>query len=104
MVKIGTILSRKSSKDPSWLAMCNVHFRNKLPTRLPACLIPFSIRVTHELAVIFMCRLCFDIAMSNQHVVSFHEYSDNQYFRQSITALDITQTVHSHRSSRVLGQ
>ena len=35
MVKIGTILSRKSLKDPSWLAMCNVYFRNELPTRLP---------------------------------------------------------------------
>ena len=35
-VKIGTILSRKSSKDPSWLAMCSVYFRNELPTGLPA--------------------------------------------------------------------
>ena len=35
MVKIGTILSRKSLKDLSWLAMCNVYFRNELPTRLP---------------------------------------------------------------------
>ena len=35
-VKIGTILSRKSSKDPSWLAMCNVYIRNELPTGLPA--------------------------------------------------------------------
>ena len=34
-VKIGTILSGKSSKDPSWLAMCNVYIRNELPTRLP---------------------------------------------------------------------
>ena len=36
-VKIDTILSRKSSKDPSWLAMCNVYFRNELTTGLPAC-------------------------------------------------------------------
>ena len=67
-VKIGTILSRTSSKDPSWLAMCNVYFRNELPTRLPARLMPFSIRVTscrYELAVIFTCRLCIDITMSN---------------------------------------
>ena len=35
-VKIGTILSRKSSKYPSWLAICNVYIRNELPTRLPA--------------------------------------------------------------------
>ena len=89
-VKIGTMLSRKSSKGPSWLAMCNVYFRNELPTGLPAHLMPFSIWVTscrYELAVIFMCRLCIDIGMSNRHVVSFCEYSDNRYFRQSITAL-----------------
>ena len=36
-VKVGTILSRKSSKDPSWLAMCNVYIRNELPTGLPVC-------------------------------------------------------------------
>ena len=36
MVKIGTILSGKSSKDPSRLAMCNVYIRNELPTGLPA--------------------------------------------------------------------
>ena len=80
-VKIGTtILSRKSSKDPSWLAMCNVHFRNELPTGLPARLMPFSIRVTscrYDLAVIFTCGLCIDIAISNRHVISFREYSDN---------------------------
>ena len=35
-VKIGTILSRKSSKEPSWLAMCSVYIRNELPTGLPA--------------------------------------------------------------------
>ena len=35
-VKIGTILSRKSSKYPAWLAMCNVYIRNELPTGLPA--------------------------------------------------------------------
>ena len=90
MVKIGNILSRKSSKDPSCLAMCNVYFRNKLPTGLLARLMPFSIRVTscrYKLAMIFTCRLCIDIAISNQHVVSFHEYSDNRYFWQSITAL-----------------
>ena len=34
-VKIGTILSRKSSKDLSRLAMCSVYFRNELPTGLP---------------------------------------------------------------------
>ena len=34
-VKIGTILSRKSSKEPSWLAMCSVYIRNELPTGLP---------------------------------------------------------------------
>ena len=33
-VKIGTILSRKSLKGPSRLAMCNVYFRNELPTGL----------------------------------------------------------------------
>ena len=90
MVKIGTTLSRKSSKDPSWLAMCNVYFRNELPTGLPAHLMPFSIRVTScrcELAVIFTCCLCIDIAMSNQHVELFREYFDNRYFWQSITAL-----------------
>ena len=88
--KIGTILSWKSLKDPSWLAMCNVYFRDELSTGLPAHLKPFSIRVTscqYELAVIFMCRLCIDIAMSNRHVVSFCEYSNNRYFQQSITAL-----------------
>ena len=70
--------------------MCNVYFRNKLPTGLPAHLMSFSIRVTscqYELVVIFTCRLCIDIAKSNRHVVSFREYSDNRYFRQSITAL-----------------
>ena len=35
-VKIGTILFRKSSQDPSWLAMCNVCIRNELPNGLPA--------------------------------------------------------------------
>ena len=35
-VKIGTILSRKSSKEPSWLAMCSFYIRNELPTGLPA--------------------------------------------------------------------
>ena len=35
-VKIGTILSRKSSKEPSWLAMCSVYIRNELPTGFPA--------------------------------------------------------------------
>ena len=35
-VKIDTLLSRKSSKDPSWLAMCNVYIRNELLTGLPA--------------------------------------------------------------------
>ena len=88
--KNGTILSRKSSKDPSWLAMCNVYIRNELPTGLPAHLMPFSRRVTscwYKLAVIFMCHLCIDNAMSNRRVVSFCEYSDNQYFQQSITAL-----------------
>ena len=35
-VKIGTKLSRKSLKDQSWLAMCNVYFRNELPTWLLA--------------------------------------------------------------------
>ena len=35
-VKIGTMLSRKSSKDPSRLAMCNVYIRNELTTGLPA--------------------------------------------------------------------
>ena len=81
MVKIGTILSRKSSKDPSRLAMCNVYIRNELPTGLPAVLIPFNIRVTscrYDLAVIFTYRLCIDTAMSNRHVVSFREYSDNR--------------------------
>ena len=55
-VKIGTILSRQSSKDPSWLATCNVYFRNKLSTGLPARYMPFSIRVTscrYELGKIF---------------------------------------------------
>ena len=64
-VKIG-ILSRKSSKDPSRLAMCNVYFRNELRTGLLARLMPFSIRVTscpYKLAVIFTCRLCIDIAI-----------------------------------------
>ena len=92
--KIGTILSRKSSKDPSWLAMCNVYFRNELPTGLLVRLMPFSIRMTscqYERAVIFTCRLCINIAMSNRHVVSFREYFDNQNSRQSIPALFITQ-------------
>ena len=69
---------------------CQVYFRNELPTRLPARLMAFSIRVTscrYELAVIFTCRLCIDIARSNRHVVSFLEHSDTRYFRQSITAL-----------------
>ena len=34
--KLVLYLSRKSSKDPSWLAMCNVYIRNELPTGLPA--------------------------------------------------------------------
>ena len=79
-VKIGTILFRKSSKDPSWLAMCNIYVRNKLPSGCQCVLMPFNIRVTscrYELAVIFTCRLCIDIAMSNRHV-SFGEYSDNR--------------------------
>ena len=65
--------------------MCNVYFRNKLPMGCRCVLRVTSCR--YELAVIFTCRLCIDIAMSNQHVVSFREYSDNRYFRQSITAL-----------------
>ena len=76
-VKIGTILPRKSSKDPSWLACAMFYFRNELPIGLLARLMPFSIRVTscrYKLAVIFACRLCSDIAMSNQHVVLFREY------------------------------
>ena len=80
-VKIGTILSRKSLKDPSWLAMCNVYTRNKLPPGCRRILMPFDIRVTscrYELAVIFTCRLCIDITMSNRHVILFHEYSDNR--------------------------
>ena len=72
-VKIGTILSRKSSKEPSWLA--------NFPPGCRRVLMPFNIRVTscrYELAVIFTCRLCIDIAMSNRHVVSFRDYSDNR--------------------------
>ena len=51
----------------------------------PGCrlvLMPFNIRVTscrYELAVIFMCRLCIDIAMSEQSTcLSFRDYSDNR--------------------------
>ena len=33
-VTIGTTLSRKSSKDPSWLAMCIVYIRNEIPNGL----------------------------------------------------------------------
>ena len=80
-VKIGTILPRKSSKDPSRLAMCNVYIRNELPTGFRPVLMPFNIRVTscrYELAVIFTWCLCIDIAMSNRHFVSFREYSDNR--------------------------
>ena len=80
-VEIGTILFRKSSKDPSRLAMCYVYFRNELPTGLPAHFNAIQHKgdiLPSELAVIFTCRLCIDIAMSNQHVVSFREYSDNR--------------------------
>ena len=90
MVKIGTILSRKSSEDPSWLAMCNVYFRNILPSGLPA-----RYAIQHKAVILpirtcgdfFTCHLCIDIVMSHRHVVSFREYSDNRYFWQSITAL-----------------
>ena len=109
MVKIGAKLSRKSSKDPSWLAMCNVYFRNKLPNGLPVRLMPFSIRVTscqYELAVIFTSHLGIDTAMSNRHVVSFCEYSDNRYFQQSITALTRAylsiKSAHNFRNSLVI--
>ena len=73
--KIATILSRKLSKDPSWLAMCNVYIRNKLLTRLLA---RFNAIQHKGDILIFTCRLCIDIAMSNRHVVSFREYSDNR--------------------------
>ena len=59
----------------------NVYIRNELPPGCRRVLMPFNIRVTscrYELAVIFTCRLCIDIAMSNRHVVSFREYSDNR--------------------------
>ena len=53
----------------------------KRTSRCRRVLMPFNIRVTscrYELAVIFTCRLCIDIAMSNRHVVSFRDYSDNR--------------------------
>ena len=61
-----TCIIQKIIKDPSCLAMCNVYFRNELPTVLPVHLMPFSIRMTscqYKLAVIFMCRLCIHIAI-----------------------------------------
>ena len=66
MVKIGTILSRKSLKDPSWLAMCNVnhvYFRNKISTGLAA---RYAIQHIDDILPIrtcgdfFPCRLCID--------------------------------------------
>ena len=90
MVKISTILSRKSLKCPSWLAMCNVYIRNELPTRLP---VRFN-AIQHRGDILpirtcgdFYVSFCINIAMSNRHVVSLGEYSDNREFRQSITAL-----------------
>ena len=80
-VKIGTILSRKSSKYPSWLAMCNVYIRNELPTGLP---VRFNaIQHRGDILPIWTCgdfyvSFCIDIAMSNRHVVSLGEYSDNR--------------------------
>ena len=81
MVKIGTILSRKSLKDPSWLAMCNVYFRNKLPTEwLGRYVIQHKgdILPKRTCGDFFLCRLCINTAISNGHVVSFREYSDNR--------------------------
>ena len=64
MVKIGTtILSIKSSKDPSWLAMCSVYFRNNFSNSCQRVM-PFSIRVTscqYKLPVIFFCVVCVSI-------------------------------------------
>ena len=80
MVKIGTILSRKSSKDPSWLATCSVY---KLPTGLLARY-RYAIQHKGDILLIqtcgdfFLCHLCIDIAMSNRHVISFLECSDNR--------------------------
>ena len=64
-VKIGTLLSRKSLKDPSRLAMCNVYFRNELPTGLLARFNAIQhkgdilpIRTCGDLDVSFVYRYC----------------------------------------------
>ena len=81
-VKIGTLLSRKSSKDPSWLVMCNVYIRNELLTGLPARF--NAIQHKGDILPIQTCgdfyvsSVCIDIAMSNRHVVSFRENADNR--------------------------
>ena len=64
-VKIGTILSRKSSKkDPSRLVTCAMFTsETNYPPGCWHVLMPFNIRVSscrYELAVIFTCRLCID--------------------------------------------
>ena len=84
------ICGEKNSQNWYYIIQKIIERSMELSTGLPARWIPFSIRVTscrYELVVIFTCRLCIDFVMSNQHVESFCEYSDNQYFRQSITAL-----------------
>ena len=64
MVKIGTLFSRKSSKDPSWLAMCNVYFRNKLPTGL---LVHYDIQYKGDILPIRTCSDLFSVLFVYRH-------------------------------------
>ena len=72
---------------------CAIFASKTLSRRLPSNSVaaPFSIRVTscqYELAVIFFHVICVStLPWIHRHVVSFREYFDNRYFRQSITAL-----------------
>ena len=73
-VKIGTILSRKSSKEPSWLAMCSVYIRNELPPGLPARFNAIQhkgdilpIRTCGDFFVSFVYRYCHEQSTCPHH-------------------------------------
>ena len=94
-VKIGTILPRKSSKDPSRLAMCNVYIRNELLTGLPARFNSIQhkgdilpIRTCGDFYVSFVYRYCHE--QSTCRIVPW-------IFRQSIiSTIDNSTSVYSH--------
>ena len=87
--KVGTILSRKSSKDPYWLAMCSQKHRVAGSLTLKSCC--FAIQHKGDILPIrtcgdfFPCRVCIDTTMSVStcRMVPW-------IFRQSMLAKSIT--------------